>query len=152
MYLNIAELTSKGSNQSCQRLDNVFRRTTVTYIVHLLWKERYTFKPIEKLWYVEWSTRLKVGMPLPTRCHCQCVDMLCQLFVALCKACFYVRFSIENEVYVGIFCPEMNHLALLPVQTCCFSAKIECCRKCLVSKFCLLFKTRFNNIAPMCLT
>ena len=44
-----------------------------------------------------------------------------------------------------IFALIMNHWSLLPVQTCCFSAKIECGRKWLGLKFCLLFKTRFQQ-------
>ena len=90
-----------------------------------------------------------VGMPLLTRCHCQCVYRLCQIFATLCDACFYVGFSVENEVYAGNFCPKMNRWALLSMQTCCFSEKIECCRKWLSLKFCLLFKM-FSTIVHPC--
>ena len=60
-----------------------------------------------------------------------------------CKACFYMGFSIENKVYIGTFCPKMNHWVLL--QIFCFSVKIECYRKWVSLKFCLLFKTCFQR-------
>ena len=71
------------------------------------------------------SDFLKVGMPLLTRCHWQCLGRLSQIFATLCKVCFYGWFSIEDEVNAGNFCPGLIHWALLSVQFGCFSKKIE---------------------------
>ena len=90
-----------------------------------------------------------VGMPFLTICHCQCVERLCQLFATICKVCFYVTFSIENDIHPEHFCPEMNHWALLPVQACSFSEKIECYRK-YVQSFVWSSKHVFSNIAHTC--
>ena len=91
------------------------------------------------------SFALNVGMPLLTRCHWQCLDRLSQIFATLCKICFYLWFSIENEVNAGNFCPGLNHWALLLVQFGFFSKKIEYFGNYVSLKFCLLSKIHFQQ-------